>query len=54
MTLQDGRAMGAELVPGSLAYAEIPESNDELIESWLTGTPHRLVVCTDKELKHAA
>jgi hypothetical protein len=53
MTLQDGRAVGAELVPGSVAYAEFPESHDELIESWLTGSPYRLVV-DRQEFKQAA
>ena len=42
MTLDDGRAMGPQLVPGSAAYAQLPETNDELIESWMTGTPFRI------------
>ena len=44
MTLDDGRAMGAQLVPGSAAYAQLPETNDELIESWMTGTPFRIAM----------
>lgn len=53
MTFEDGRAMGAELLKSMPVHVEVPETPEEILESWMTGKTFR-VVADPVELRRAA